>query len=259
VGALVCTLKPVRIHKHKKKTVKKVLTKVRRHTSMLPNAVTAREKLVADMLSERKSHPAILHALAQEPHGLTARGAQLVISRVYGRFRKSLLDLSQLMTDAGGGPRQFLAGIMFDHAMSLRRSIELAMELVKKGDAGALTGLEKLQRQYAELFGILSSGPSIQVGVAMGDGGARIVVSTKDESEAKSVLARMSRLTYEELDEYVMKHLPTVKAYESDEDPSARPVEATVVDASEPLTEEQRQIDRMLDLHDDEGPLFPSS
>ena len=237
--------------KRKKKVAKKSKTKVRRHMSMHPGAVTARETLVADMLSERCSHSAILHALAQEPHGLTSRGAQLVIARVYRRFRGSLLDLSQLMTDAGGGPRQFLAGVMFDHAMSLRRSIQLAMELVKKGEASALIGLEKLQRQYAELFGILSSGPSIQVGVALGiDGGARIVVSTKEESEAKSVLARMSRLTYEELDDYVMKHLPTVKAYDTDEDAPARPVQATVVKD----TPERRQVDRMLGLHEEEEP-----
>jgi len=237
--------------KRKKKVVKKSGTKVRRHMSMHPGAVTARETLVADMLSERCSHSTILHALAQEPHRLTSRGAQLVIARVYRRFRGSLLDLSQLMTDAGGGPRQFLAGVMFDHAMSLRRSIQLAMELVKKGEASALIGLEKLQRQYAELFGILSSGPSIQVGVAMGDGGARIVVSTKDESKAKSVLARMSQLTYEELDDYVMKHLPTVKAYDSEDDSSARPVQATVVKD----TPERRQIDRMLDLHEEDEPI----
>ena len=89
---------------------------------------------------------------------------------------------------------------------------------------------------------MLSSGPSIQVGVDIdADGGARIVVATSEEGQAKSVLARMSKLTHEELDAYVLKHLPDVKAYEEGDEAQAKPVESKVLVA-------QEKVDRMLSL-----------
>ena len=206
--------------------------------------VKDREALCANMLADRKAHSTIIKKLGERPYNLSRGAAQNLISRVYRNFRGSLLDLGTLMSDAGGGHRQFLAGVMFDHAMALRRSISLANQLVENGDSTALVGLEKLQRQYAELFGLLSSGPSIQVGVDIdAAGGARIIVATSEEGQAKSVLARMSKLTHEELDAYVLKHLPDVKAYDENDEAQAKPVESKVLVA-------QEKVDRMLSLNE---------
>ena len=92
--------------------------------------------------------------------------------------------------------------------MSLEEDIRLAKDMARGGDAKALIALEKLERQYAELFGLLSRGPQVLVGVQADGAGSRIIVSTSDESKAKSVLSTMTKMTGEQLEYYVMKHLP---------------------------------------------------
>ena len=157
--------------------------------------------------------------------GMSLRGARTMISRVYRNSWEAVESFKETFADFG--PNSILAGIMIDHAMSLRRSIELCIDCVKRGDSSALIPLEKHQRQYAELWGLMSRGPTVTVGDANGIP-RKTIVSTKYESKAKSVLARLTGMTTKDLDTHVMSHLTTTAEAE---DPSTGSTEDARVPA----------------------------
>lgn len=209
------------IKKKKKATKKKAKTEIpktmvrdRHRTGEGPvikmKTAYEREAAVAVMLADRKAHPDIISTLRHQ-FGMSFSGAKAVIHRVYTGFWDNIYSAAESIQ--GRFPsvlsgEAVVAGLMMRHAMSLEQDIAIAKDLARAGDGKALAALEKLERQYAELFGLLSRGPQVLVGVKADGAGSRVIVSTSDESKAKSVLATLTKMTGTQLEHYVMKHLP---------------------------------------------------